>query len=185
MTAQEQKSSYTFEEYLNLEKDTQQRWEFYYGEVFAMAGGSKRHNILTLNMALQLREVARRKDCQVFSENVKLELSEDKQYVYPDVMLTCHPQDLKDETESIVRYPSLVVEVLSETTEAYDQGGKKLSYFGLESLLYYVLVWQKTKTVELFERQENSWNYRHYASNEANIEFPLLGFSLSLAELYR
>ena len=205
MTAQEQKSTYTFEEYLELEKNTGKRWEYYFGEVFAMAGGSKRHNRLVGKMRRILEDKTEPKNCQVFSENIKLELSSAKQYVYPDVMLTCHPQDLEDETESIIRHPSIVVEVLSETTEAYDQGGKKLSYFRLESLLYYVLVWQATTTVEVFEKQvgsrndssrndgsqndssrsNSSWSYRNYSSKEEQIEFPLLDFSILVGDLYQ
>lgn len=184
MSTQEKKRIYTFEEYIEVEKDTQKRWEYHFGEIYAMAGGSKQHNILTLNMAFQLRNATLDKGCQIFSENVKLELITGKQYVYPDVMLTCNAQDLKDNTDTMVRYPSLVVEVLSETTEAYDHSGKKLAYFGLDSLLYYVLVWQKKPMVEVFERLENSWNYRNYSPKEQQINFPLLDFSLNIAELY-
>jgi Uma2 family endonuclease len=185
MQAAEKKDKYSYEGYLELENTTQQRWEFYFGEVFAMAGGSMRHNRIIGNIRRLLEEGAGRNGWEVYAENVRLELVSRKRYVYPDLMLTCHPADLADDTGSAAQFPSLLVEVLSETTEAYDQGEKRLAYFQLESLQYYVLVWQKIYTVEIFERKEGFWHYRNHTFLEKHADLPLLGLSLPLSAIYR
>ncbi|MBC7922244.1 MAG: Uma2 family endonuclease [Ferruginibacter sp.] len=132
--------SYTVEQYVALEQESELRYEFYRGEVFAMTGGTMQHNLIIQNMANALRSL-RSRGCRVFTENVKLEVAPEEHYVYPDVMLTCHPQDLSD--NRLARYPSLVIEVLSESTEAHDRGKKLDRYLQMPGLQAYVMISQK------------------------------------------
>ena len=182
---QKQAQTYSFQNYLTLEKTSQIRHEYERGSVRAMAGGTKRHNRLVNNCTFGLDSQIQEKKCDVFSENVKLELLPQEFYVYPDVVLTCDPQDLKDDKESLIQFPSLIIEVLSEGTALYDQNQKKLAYLRLLSLQYYVFVAQHTVLVEVYERNQQAWLYQNYQNLTATIHFPSLKLSLLLAEVYK
>lgn len=185
MTAQEEKKHSSFEEYLELEKSSEERLEYYFGEVFAMAGSTKRHNRIVGNIRRLLENLIDPTNCDVFSENVKLELLKNARYVYPDVMMTCSTEDLKDDTETIIRHPSIVIEVLSERTADYDTGGKKRAYFQLPSLHYYVIIWQKTCAIEVYERESDFWKLRTYVKPEEMVVFPKFDFKIPVKEVYR
>ena len=176
------KNQHTFEEWLELEEVSSVRHEFYFGEVFAMAGGTTNHNLINGNIFASLRTFARQADCRVFIADVKLELVEKKYYVYPDVIYTCNQED--KQAPLIIRHPSLVVEVLSDSTEAYDLNTKLNYYTKLSSLLYYVLVSQKDYLVQVFERRNNMWIFSSVEGLENTIALPQLGVSLSMQEMY-
>lgn len=180
---EEQKQSYTFEEYLALEQDTQVRYQYYQGEVFMMAGGTKRHNKLASNIGFMIS--SQKPDCEIFLNDVKLEFQAKNYYVYPDVMLTCDKNDLKDDQESIVRNPSLVVEVLSDSTASYDSNEKKNRYFALPSLWYYILISQKTPLIEVYEREVKFWKYTSYTNLEDSIVLDKLNLRLKLSDIYK
>lgn len=108
------KKKYTYEEYLQLEKDTEVRHEFWNGEVFAMAGGSRNHNEISGNISASLNSYFRPNGCKAYQADVKLKFQEGNYYVYPDVVLTC---DKDDNDAYLVKKPSLIVEVLSKSTE--------------------------------------------------------------------
>jgi len=182
-TLVEKTKNYTFKEYLALEQEEKLRYEFYQGEVFAMAGGSKRHNILARRLAFVLESQA--PDCEIFLNDVKLEFQKENYYVYPDLMLTCDKEDLADDTESIVRNPVLVAEVLSSSTESYDRGAKQKRYFKISSLQYYLLVSQEGSIVEVYERQNNFWKYFLYENLEDTIYLEKLNMNINLSEVYR
>lgn len=183
MTALEEPKYYTFEEYLALEQTQQVRYQYFEGQVFAMTGGSKRHNTIAKNIIFDLDR--QKPDCQTYLNDVKLELQAQSYYVYPDVMLTCDEDDLKDDQDSIVRNPTLVVEVLSPTTADYDANKKKRRYFALPTLQYYLLVSQEKPIVEVYERQSNFWKYVLYENLEDTIFLERLNIQLKLEEIYR
>lgn len=176
------KNQHTFEEWLEMEEVSSVRHEFYFGEVFAMAGGTTNHNLINGNIFASLRIFARKSDCRVFIADVKLELVEKKYYVYPDVIYTCNQDD--KQAPLIIRHPSLVIEVLSDSTEAYDLNTKLNYYTKLSSLLYYVLVSQKDYLVQVFERRNNMWIFSSVEGLENTVALPQLGISLSMQEIY-
>ena len=116
------KRKYTYAEYLQLELDTDVRHEFWNGEVFAMAGTSKGHNDIVANINGFLRNHFKPLGCSVHSESVKLELEKENYYVYPDLLLSCDDADKTD--AYLIKNPSLIVEVLSPSTESYDRREK-------------------------------------------------------------
>jgi len=120
--------------------------------------------------------------CHVFTENVKLEVVADAYYVYPDVMLTCQPQDLSD--NRLARYPSLVMKVLSDSTEAYDRGKKLDQYLRMPSLQAYVIISQKRLFTGCYERKGDFWSYRILDQPADILRLESLGWEMSLRAIY-
>jgi Uma2 family endonuclease len=113
---------------------------------------------------------------------MKLELVKGKFYVYPDVLYTCHEADKKERTT--LKHPALVIEVLSDKTEAYDLGTKLDGYLKLPSLLYYLIVSQKAYFVRVYERVGEKWEYRTVEGLEATVVLPQLGLTLPMSNIY-
>jgi Uma2 family endonuclease len=134
------------------------RHEYVAGEVFAMAGGSKAHNIISLNIATLFRSTLRGSGCQTFMADMRVRIARQSSYYYPDVTVTCAPGDLAaDSPKDYIASPSLIVEVLSPTTEAIDRREKMLAYRQIESLREYMLVDQERRWVEVYRRTESGW----------------------------
>ncbi|MHB1353191.1 MAG: Uma2 family endonuclease [Thiobacillus sp.] len=145
-------------DYLEGERTSQVRHEYVSGEVFAMAGGSKAHNIISLNVAMLLRNALRGSGCQTFIADMRVHVAAQSGYYYPDVVVTCAPGDLaSDAPKDHLDSPVLIVEVLSPTTEAIDRREKMLAYRHIENLREYVLVDQERRWVEVYRRIESGW----------------------------
>ena len=174
----------TYNEYVALEDQSETRYEFHDGEVVAMAGTTLRHNRLVDNAKDALKKTFRPKGCDVFSESVKVEIYQTRYYVYPDVVLTCHPFD--KQSQYIIRQPSLIVEVLSKSTASDDRGDKWKACKKSPSLLYYVLVEQHIQSVEVYSRIEHTevWTYQTFEKETDVIVFPRLNFELSVGAMY-
>ncbi len=175
---------YSFEEYIALEKAEGTRFEFDNGEVYAMAGTTKRHNTIVQNITFALRPFARKNGCQTFSENVKQKLRDGERYVYPDVIYTCDSQDLADDNEVIVVSPYLIMEVLSDSTEDSDKMEKRHRYFMIPSLQCYVLVAQNPCIIEVYQRFNDFWKFQSYTALDAQIHLEALNITLSVADIY-
>ncbi len=176
--------SYTFADYLALEKAEGIRYEFYDGVVVAMAGTTKRHNRIGQALGRLLYPIGQQQGCQYFAENVKQQLRTGEKYVYPDLIYTCDPDDLADETDSIVRSPCLLIEVLSDSTYGADRHGKRLDYFRLPSLRAYLLVSQTDHRVEVYERAVDFWKYRVIEGIDSIISLADLDMTLALVDIY-
>jgi len=170
-------------EYLAGEQHSDIRHEYVAGQVFAMAGAGEKHNRISLNIAFHLRAAARGKECGVFISDMKVRVEHNNAYYYPDVMVTCDPQD----TESLhKRSPCLIVEVLSPATEAIDRREKLVAYRTLPSLRYYLLVSQERRQVEFYTRDtDNRWLIT-VAENNGTLEILCddLKVSFSLDDIY-
>ncbi|OZA23168.1 MAG: hypothetical protein B7X93_12330 [Hydrogenophilales bacterium 17-61-9] len=145
-------------DYLEGERTSQIRHEYVAGEVFAMAGGSKAHNIISGNVFSLLRNALRGSGYQTFIADMRVHVAAQSSYYYPDVVVTCAPGDLADDApKDRVEWPSLIVEVLSPTTEAIDRREKMLAYRHIETLREYVLVDQERRWVEVYRRTDSGW----------------------------
>ena len=156
-------------EYLAWERLQPVRHEFFDGEVFAMAGGSLRHNTLCANVIAALSGVLRSRGCIVTTSDQRVRAGVGERYVYPDVSVTCGPVVLAEGTSDVLANPAMLVEVLSGSTEQYDRGLKWEGYQRLASLMDYVLVSQSEPRIEHFLRRGSgggSWLYRSAASGE-------------------
>jgi len=184
----EKKQFYTFSEYLALEQETNTRYMYYRGEIFDMAGGTKRHNRLIYNITSLFLNQIKNKPCAVYMNDVKLELVEDEYYVYPDVMVTCAKEEIKNDEATMIRCPVIIVEVLSDSTSSYDYQGKRLAYMKIPSLKYYLLVSQNEYYVECYERPRNNdkfWIFRSYENLNDVIIFDELNIELSIETIYQ
>ncbi|KAA9356196.1 Uma2 family endonuclease [Larkinella humicola] len=179
-----QQRRYTFKEYEEFEKEVDARYEYRDGEIFKLTETTKRQNTIVLSFSSLLHPVARKNGCAVFINSIKLKLKTGEKYVYPDVIYTCEPADLADDSETVVQSPSLLIEVFSESSHRFDIQDKRLEYFKIPSLQYYLLVSQKHYGVELYERSADFWKYTIYDGLDAKIELEKLGVTMSLAEIY-
>ncbi len=180
--AQIEKKYYTVEEYFEMEETSEIRHEYYDGEIFAMAGGSLNHNRLVRRVG-NLIERQAKNHCGVFTENVKLEAIKNFYYPYPDIMLTCNPFDLRQKNK--ILNPSLIVEVLSKSTENYDKTIKLKKYKAIASVQYYMLVSQYEASVELYSRVSDFlWNYEEFNELNPTIHLEKLEINLSLSDIY-
>ena len=186
MTAQVSNHQLTPEEYLALEAESSVKHEYIDGVAYAMSGTTDTHNTISLNVAFALRTHLRRTDCDVYMADVKAQLSIKINYYYPDVMVTCRPIDRQDPVSK--RFPKLIVEVLSPSTEGFDRGDKFVDYQSFESLEEYVLINTRHKRVEVFRRAEGGlWLLQIYQDSEDEdivVDFKSVGLSVPLSELY-
>ena len=174
---------YTPEEYFVLEASSEERHEYFDGEVFAMAGGTKSHNLITQNFTSALRAGLHGKSCQVFSNGVLTEVARDAFYNYPDVVVTCGPADRRDPL--LVRQPVLIVEVLSPSTADYDRSRKFMQYQKIASLRHYLLLSQTAWVLEWFRRDEaGQWIYMVFSDPADVLEIAELNLRLPLADVY-
>ncbi len=178
-----EKTKYSYGEYLELERSSEVRYEFWNGEVFAMAGGTKKHNRIIFNIAKLIDDAFGKKGCNVFQSDIKLELEKENYYVYPDLILSC---DVADDDSYVVRKPSLIVEVLSKTTETYDRSVKLAQYRKLKSLRYYLLVSQVAPYIEIYSRanENDLFTYDVAEGPEAVVDLAALDFALPVSKVY-
>ena len=175
----------TVEDYLIREEKSEIRHEFYNGQVYAMAGGTVNHNRLIDNVKDSLKGQVQKRGYQVFSENMKVDVMQGVYMPYPDVVLTCHPFDLRGDN-TVLRQPRLLIEVLSKSTASHDRGFKWLRYRRMPSLWYYMLIDQYTMTVELFSRIEETdeWIKTIYENLDDVLVLPRLNCELLFSDIY-
>ena len=175
---------YSFAEYMTMEETSVERHDFYYGEIFAMAGATAVHHQLAQNINVVLINEFKAKGCFVSLEGVRLELLEENFYLYPDVFLTCDERDKKNNL--FKNFPSIIFEVLSDSTALYDKEIKLKYYKKIQSLNYYVLVAQKEIMVEVYSRINDSqiWQYQTFENLDEIIMFERLGFELPVSVIY-
>jgi Uma2 family endonuclease len=175
----------TAEEYLFQERLSETRREYFNGETFAMAGASRRHNQIASNLTRVLGNQLADRPCSVYSSDMKVKIQKLNKYAYPDVLIVCGQQQFEDENEDVLLNPVVIIEVLSDSTEAYDRGDKFLHYQGIPSLAEYLLVSQKTCQIEKFTRQlDDTWVYSQYREMGSDIELATVDCRLRLQEVY-
>jgi Uma2 family endonuclease len=188
MIALRDSPSMTPQEYLAWEATQEERHEFFRGEVYARVGGSKAHNRIGINLLDQLDDHLDDGSCAVYFAGIKTEMANGRDYFYPDLVVTCDQRDQAEAdsaAESIVRFPCLVTEVLSPSTEAFDRGGKFAQFRTLDSLQEYLLVQSKQAGVELFRRgKDGLWTLHPYGAEES-FYLESIGLEVSVASLYR
>ena len=173
------------DEYLRLEARSPVRHEYLNGEVFAMTGGTLRHNAIALNIASALRLHLRSTSCRAFLNDVRVRVKSPNAYYYPDVLVSCGPgmQSLDAEASTIVD-PVLLIEVLSITTEATDRREKLLAYRTLPSLSEYALVSQDKARVEIHRRRGDiGWELVEYSGIEP-VHFNCVDLTLEMRDIY-
>ncbi|GAA6616553.1 Uma2 family endonuclease [Scytonema sp. NUACC26] len=170
------------EEYLEAEKSSQIKHEYINGQVFTMAGASDAHVTVVGNLCTILRNHVRATGCRIYMTEMKVQIEALNCYYYPDVMVTCDARDR--EFEYFKKFPRLIVEVLSDSTEALDRGKKFANYRHLETLQEYVLISQDTMMVECYRRnQEGRWELFLFEKDE-EVNLASVDFRCPIAAIY-
>jgi Uma2 family endonuclease len=169
----------TLEEYLAWEEQNVIKHEYVAGEVYAMSGVTKRHNLITLNLVRSLHALVRPRGCQVFATDIKLRASSDRIY-HPDVVVACGAAANFD---LIIEAPTLVVEVTSPSTRATDRREKLEAYMRMPSLRVYLIVEQRRRQVLVYRRDPDAtWTREEITSGD--VELALIGGAISVDEIY-
>ena len=175
----------TPEQYLELDRASEFRHEYYNGRMYLMPGGTHPHAIVIANLSGELRNALRPRPCIVTASDVRVRVSREGLYTYPDIVVVCGTPRYLDGHQDTVLNPVLLIEVLSPSTEAYDRGFKFAQYRTLETLQEYALVSQSEPRVEIFRRQPSGdWLLSESAGMEAVCRFDSADCTISLAEIF-
>jgi len=185
MTVALEKKHYSFEEYLVLEETADDKHEYQDGEIVQMTGGTTDHNKIALNFASNLKFALKRKQYDIFIGDVKLWIPTYRQGTYPDVMLIKGESLYYGSGKTTVINPSLIVEVLSKSTQNYDQGDKFFYYRSIPQFEEYILVSQDQYYVMQFNKtQEGKWLLSEYMGVDSTLSLNSVEFQISFPELY-
>ena len=173
------------EEYLTLERGAEFKSEYVDGVMYAMAGGSERHNLIAGNLITEFNVQLRKTDCKVYPSDLKVRVPNSRRFFYPDVSIVCGETRFADDEKDVVLNPVVIVEVLSESTAAFDRGKKFQSYQQIESLREYLLVSQDEFVVEHFLRQDDEhWLYTKAGGLDESLTLPTVKCQLALSDIY-
>ena len=171
------------EEYLEFEHHSDIKHEYIDGEVYAMAGTTKAHNTISLNLAILFREKLKDSGCRTFMADIKVNISNQKRFFYPDIIVTCDDND--DINAYDIKFPKIIVEVLSESTERFDRGKKFQYYRTIPSLQEYILISSQEYLIESFRRTKNDlWTLQTYEGLDAILRIESLAIDAPLSEIY-
>lgn len=172
-------------DYLAIERRAETKSEYLNGAIYAMSGASRNHNRITVNLAAALHTRLRGKSCEPFAADMRVKVSPTGLYTYPDVVIACGEPRFEDQHLDTLLNPTVIIEVLSTSTEAYGRGEKFAHYRALESLTDYLLVAQNKPRVEHYQRQaDDQWMYSVADGMEAQVELAAIDSKLQLAEIY-
>jgi len=176
----------TPDEYLAQERRASFKSHYYRGETFAMAGASREQNLIVGNLVGEVRNQLKGHDCEVYPSDMRVKVSATGLYTYPDVTVVCGTPEFEDEHRDILLNPTVLVEVLSESTEAYDRGAKSEQYRKLPSLKEYLLIAQDRAHVERYARQpDGGWLLRDAAESDGSVALDSISVVLPMSEIYR
>jgi Uma2 family endonuclease len=175
----------TPEEYLALEREAEYKNEYFDGEIFAMVGASRKHNLITTNITRELSQQLKTKPCEVYSSDMRVRIPNANIYTYADVSVACGEPKFEDAELDTLLNPDLIVEVLSKSTASYDRRQKFAFYRTIESLTDYILVSQEALHVEHYTKQpDGRWLLSDFRSTEDVVKLDSLSCSLPLGEIY-
>ena len=171
------------EEYLELERKSPHKSEYYKGEIFAMAGAKRSHNLIVTNLCRELSSSLKEKPCEVYPSDMRVKNKVDQFYTYPDVTIVCGKPEFLNATEDVLLNPQIIIEVLSESTEKYDRGAKFSLYRNIPSVMEYILVSSNERKVESFRRNGSDWIFRESSEGEV-FQFQSLDVVLKIEDIY-
>src|SRR5919108_290049 len=178
------RSDYTPEEYLALERAARHKSEYVNGRIYALAGASRAHNLIAGNVFAELRAQLRGRPCEAYINDMRVKVSQTGLYTYPDVAALCGEPQFEDAHLDTLLNPTVIVEVLSESTEGYDRGEKFAHYRRLESLREYVLIAQDKVRIERYVRDGERWVLTEIDSLDDTLALASIGCELRLREVY-
>ncbi|MBI3652448.1 MAG: Uma2 family endonuclease [Acidobacteria bacterium] len=175
----------TFEEYLEIERQAEVKSEYFAGDMFLMAGATEAHNIICRNVIRTLANQTLERDCQVYPSDMRVRVSKLSKGSYPDVSIVCGERKFLDDKRDTLLNPMVIIEVLFDSTEAYDRGKKFEHYQQLESLVEYILISQTPYRIKQFTRQDDrTWTYREFRHADEIVKLESVGCTLLLEDVY-
>ena len=175
---------YTPEEYLELEREAEQKHEFIDGEIVAMAGASREHNLIGVNVSGELRSRLRGKGCEIYANDMRVRMRKNR-YGYPDLVVVCDKPQFDDEEFDVLLNPLIVVEILSKSTRFRDKTEKLITYQKMESLSECLLVEQDEPRIEHYiKKTPNQWLLFIYENLDETISLKSVNCKLPVAEIY-
>jgi Uma2 family endonuclease len=173
------------EQYLEMERASETKHEYYNGEVFAMAGASKKHNLIVKNINTTVLPYLKGKNCDMFGSDLRIYIPENTLYTYPDFSIICGEWKTTDEEKDTVTNPSVIIEVLSKSTRNYDRIMKFAFYRSIKTLQEYVLIDSTSVAVEIYARRaDNSWLLREFKQLTDSFYISTIGLTVFLKDVY-
>ncbi len=171
------------EEYLAWEREQDERHEYYHGEVFSQAGGTRRHSLVGSNLLRSVGNVLVGHPCEVHGSDMRVHIKANDFHVYPDLSVVCPP--IEGNSSDVISNPVLVAEVLSPSTADFDRGTKFGHYRQLPSLKEYLVLWQDEARGEHHSlSKDGAWTLREIVGIDASLELVSIGKTISLADVY-
>jgi Uma2 family endonuclease len=175
----------TPEEYLAIERNAEYKSEYIDGVMYAMAGGSERHNIIVANLIISIGLQLRGRLCRVYPSDLKVKVPNSSRFFYPDVSVVCGETEFVDDHKDIIQNPVLIAEVLSDSTAGFDRGKKFISYQQIASLKEFILVAQDEILVEKYSRQaDESWVYTKVTDKEGVLPLQSIECKAAIMDIY-
>ncbi len=185
MIAQVETKTYTAEEYLELEINSQERHEFINGEIILMAGGTPNHSEITSILNSVLRVSLKGKPYSIFASDQRLWVPQFNNYTYPDVMVVPRPIELQSGRTDTITNPVLIAEVLSKSTKAYDRDEKFAAYRSIPSFQEYLLIDQYRLQVQQYSKADaNKWIFSEYSCAGDRVSLTSIPVEFAVADLY-
>lgn len=179
------KKKLTIEEYLEFENASEEKHEYYQGELFAMSGAKVPHNIIAGNIFGALLQQLKGKSCRPFNSDQRIHIPENTLFTYPDISIVCGEIVTKDNDDWNILNPSVIIEVLSRSTKNYDRGEKFKLYRNIQTLKEYILVDSENIHIEVFRTNANShWELEEYKKPEETMLVKTVQLSIPLTEIY-
>jgi len=176
----------SIEEYIAIEKANDTKYEYHNGSIYAMAGGTLNHALICGNIFGELRNAlgGKNKKCITINSEVKLRIEVKNSYVYPDTMVVCGDIEKAERKSDAIKNPTVIVEVLSKSTAAYDRGDKFYLYRQIESLQEYILIEQEKAEIEVYTKKGDLWQITRFTGMETNLILSSLNVEIKLSEIY-
>lgn len=180
------KERFTIEEYIEFDKNSEERWEYFDGIVISMSGGTLAHNQISANLLSGLRNNALAQGCQVLPADMRIKVPKAPPYRYADIVVVCGTPVIESiQGLDVLVNPRLIVEILSGSTEAYDRGKKFVSYKSIDSFEEYLLIAQNRPYITHYVRQaDGSWSRTDIEGLDSEIELVSISCKISLREIY-
>jgi len=175
---------FTQEQYLALERKANIKSEYYNGFIWAMADASREHNLIAGNLHGEIRSQLKGRPCEVYTSDMRLRVTPTGLYTYPDVMAVCGERKYLDDKTDTLLNPTMIADVLSRTTEAYDRGDKFAQFRRLASLRKYVLISQDKVRVERYTRQDDEWLLKEFCGLDESLRLDSIDCEVSLRDIY-
>ncbi|SDC82630.1 Uma2 family endonuclease [Niabella drilacis] len=180
-----QKAFYSIAEYLEMEKASPEKHGYYRGEIFAMAGAGKRHNIIFKNMMGQLYMRLRGQPCQPYGSDMRIHIPENTLFTYPDISIICNDLISSPEDKDTIIQPTVLIEILSRATRNYDRGGKFKLYRDIPALKEYILIDSESINIEVFWLNASGhWELEEYKMPGETMRINAVDTGIAIHEIY-